>query len=235
LRRALVAVGVATVFLAAGAPPAGATNECRGLMICVPVAGPWVVVPPGRAAPRPRAEFQLTCPRRYVVGGLDAELSDRAIDVSFLGLLGSPVNPGITTSTEAVFLGVYSGPPGRMTSFRPHIGCMPTSGGGGRPPASVQQAFPPGRPTVRRVWTVQPRAGIGINRVRSCAPGERLLASSHAVGFFTQSPPARALMTSVQVTRRVRAGRISFRAFAEPSFRGRAVVQVHAVCSRSGR
>ena len=39
---ALLAVLAAALVAAA---PAGATNECRGLMVCIPIAGPWVVVP----------------------------------------------------------------------------------------------------------------------------------------------------------------------------------------------
>ena len=96
--RAAVVAACALVALTAGVGDARATNECRGLMVCVPVAGPWVVVPTTR-----HAEFQLACPRGYIVGGLDAELSDRAIDLSFPGLLGSPVNPGVTTTSSAVF------------------------------------------------------------------------------------------------------------------------------------
>ena len=50
----------------------------------------------------------------------------------FLGALGAPVNPGVTTSTGAVFLGrvVRNGVAG--ASFRPHLGCIPASGGGHR-------------------------------------------------------------------------------------------------------
>ena len=51
-----------------------------------------------------RTEFQLDCPKRFIVGGLDAELSIRAIEIGFVGGLGSPVNPGITTTGSAVFL-----------------------------------------------------------------------------------------------------------------------------------
>ena len=60
-------------------------------------------------APDARVEYQLTCPRGHVVGGLDARLSVRGIDVSFLGRLGSPVNPGITTTRSAVFAATYVG------------------------------------------------------------------------------------------------------------------------------
>ena len=87
------AVFVALVATLVTASSAGGANECDGLMVCVPVAGPWVVVPISGGVPRPRVEYQLTCPRGHIVGGLDARLSDRAIDVNFLGTLGSPVNP----------------------------------------------------------------------------------------------------------------------------------------------
>ena len=127
----LALCGAAT--LAVGGAPARATNECRGLMICVRVAGPWVIVPRGGAAPRPRVEFQLSCPRGYVVGGTDAELSNRGIDIAFLGKLGSPVGPGVTTSRAAVFLATYAGGGRGVASFRPHLGCVPTSGGGSGP------------------------------------------------------------------------------------------------------
>src|SRR5207247_1201358 len=76
----VVAVLVLAVGLAAlSAPSAGATNECRGLPICVRVAGPWVVVPSGLKAPRSPVDFQLSCPRGFLIGGFDAELAARLI------------------------------------------------------------------------------------------------------------------------------------------------------------
>jgi hypothetical protein len=96
-----------------------------------------------------RVEFQLSCPRRFIVAGLDAELTSRGIEVGFVGTLGSPVNPGITTSRDAVFLGrVVRDAVG--ATFRPHIGCVPASGGGGRTPTAYHP-FPPGKPTTRHV------------------------------------------------------------------------------------
>src|SRR5581483_7089148 len=128
--RLAVAAGVAAGALIAAAP-ASATNECRGLNPCVAVAGPWVVVPTGPATPRVAARYELSCPRGWVVGGTDAELSDRAIDLAFLG------TSGITTARTMQFLGTYSGAAGRAPTFRPHIGCVPTSGGGRRTPTGV--------------------------------------------------------------------------------------------------
>src|SRR5262249_45518579 len=104
VRAALALVVVFAAALAVGVAPAGATRECEGLQVCVPKAGPWIVVPTSGAAPREPAEFLLACPKHYVVGGLDAELSVRSIDVTFIGSLGSPVNPGISTSDSVVFV-----------------------------------------------------------------------------------------------------------------------------------
>ena len=147
--RALCVAAMAGAVLAVAAP-VGAANECDGLMVCIPVAGPWVVVPASTGAQRERVEYQLTCPRGYIVGGTDARLSNRAIDVGFIGTTGSPVNPGITTSRSAVFLGTYVGRSASAPTFKPFIGCMPQAGGGSRVPTSVSQ-IRPGRPVTRRV------------------------------------------------------------------------------------
>jgi hypothetical protein len=228
---ALLACVTAALVVAAG--DARATNECRGFMVCVPVAGPWVVVP----AQTRRVEYQLTCPRGYVVGGLDAELSERAIEITFPGLLGSPVNPGITTSRSVVFSGFYTGVRARVTTFRPHIGCIPASGGGGGIPPfayrAVAAAVPPGRPTVRRVRTVGVVNGRTSRITHRCAANERLLRASHAVGIYTTRQPSASLATSVVVTRRVRGGRVAVAVSALRRVPG--IVQVHAICAGGSR
>src|SRR5262245_50476329 len=108
------AIAAGALVLAA---PAGATDECRGLSPCVAVAGPWVVVPTRPAAPRANAKFELSCPRGWVVGGTDAELSDRAIDLAFYGASGSPVAPGISTARTMLFVAIYAGTSGRAPTF----------------------------------------------------------------------------------------------------------------------
>ena len=89
---------------------------------------------------RPRVEYQLTCPRGHVVGGLDARLSVRGIDVLFLGRLGSPVNPGITTSRSAVFAGHLRGSVGSALrrSVRSSAACRPPEGARACRPRSAQ-------------------------------------------------------------------------------------------------
>ena len=230
--RTLWALVVAGAALAVTAP-AGGANECDGLMVCVPVAGPWVVVPTSTGPQRARVEFQLTCPRGYVVGGTDARLSVRAIDVGFIGMTGSPVNPGITTTRSAVFLGTYVGRSASAApTFKPFIGCMPMAGGGSRIPTSVSQ-FRPGRPVTRRAKTVRVRPGTATVTQR-CSRGERLVGGTHAFGFSTRTPPSASLVGSVSASQTVTSENVVVRVSGAAELGGvRAVVQVQALCARS--
>jgi hypothetical protein len=226
----LLIIAALSAVLTAGSGPAQAADECDGLMVCVPVSGPWVVVPTSRTVPRPTVEYQLTCPRGYIVGGLDAELSDRGIDISFIGSVGSPVNPGITTGRSVVFVAAYVGTTAQTPTFRPYVGCMPASGGG-RIPTSVRKILKPGQPTTRRVRRA--RVVPGANTVVStCRAGETLVGASHAVGLGTRTPPSAAVIENVTAAQVVRGRRVvvSARGNAELG-RIRAIVQAHAVCS----
>jgi hypothetical protein len=228
----VLAAAIVVCAALVAALPAGAANECAGLRICVPVAGPWVVVPASTSVPRERVEYQLTCPRAHVVGGLDARLSVRAVDVSFLAMLGSPVNPGISTSTSAVFLGMYAGETDPAPTFRPFIGCIPATGGGTRIPTSVS-SFPPGRPITRRVKTVRVRPGT-TTVVQRCASGERLVSGSHAFAFSMRTPPSASLVGSVSGVQEVRGESVAVRVHGDAELAGvRALVQVHALCTRA--
>jgi hypothetical protein len=194
--------------------------------VCVPVTGPWVVVPTSNAELGQRVEFQLTCPRGYLVGGLDARLSERAVDVSFLGALGSPVNPGITTSRSAVFLASYVGARGTAPAFKPFIGYIPARGRGSRVPTSVT-ALPPGRPTSRRVKTVRVRPGVSTV-TQACAARERLVGASHAFAFATRTPPSASLVASLSGSQHVHGRSVVVHVTV------RALVQVHAICAVTG-
>ena len=235
MRRGLrIAATVATTLGAAlvAATPAESANECEGLQVCVPIAGPWVSLSNGGGTSRAGVAWQLTCPRGYIVGGLDAELTHRAIDVSFLGRLGSPVNPGITTTRSATFVATYVGASSGARSFKPHIGCMPTSGGGSRVPTSVS-VFPPGEPVTRRAKTVRVRPG-SATVTQSCRARERLVGASHAFGFFTRTPPSASLMSSVNGSRTVGGDTVRVSVRGDAELGGvRAVIQVHALCARA--
>jgi hypothetical protein len=234
VKRAVV-LGAAWLVLglAVAATPAGATNECNGLRVCVRVTGPWVVVPTSNTVPRPTVEYRLPCPKGYVAGGLDAELSQRAIDVAFLATLGSPVNPGVSTGRSVVFTGRYVGTSPHGPTFRPHVGCMPTRGGGGRIPTVFAGAtvFAPGQPTIRRVREVRVRPG-GLVVAQACARRERLVDAWQAIGFYTRTPPGESLTRSVQATLLVHGNRAVATVKADAELAGvRAVVQVQALCS----
>jgi hypothetical protein len=223
--RLLLLAALCAALSAIVALPANATNECRGLQVCVKVAGPWVLASPGEV------QFELACPKRFVVGGLDAEVSSRRIDVGFVGSLGSPVNPGITTSASAVFLGRLVRGSDPAASFRPHIGCIPSSGGGTRG-QTAYHAYAPGKPAVRHVTQIAVLPGRTQHYVGRCAHHEQLAAATHAIGFLGDLPPTVSLAHSVHVTQTVYAGLVkltirSTGALAE----SRAVVQLDLVCA----
>jgi hypothetical protein len=235
VRRAVVLAAV-VLFAPGAADDARAAGECRGLDVCVSVPGPWVAVPAASLRRASVVNYQLTCPRRHIVGGLDALLSDRRIDVQFLGKLGSPVNPGITTGRSAVFVATYARQ--RLTSFRPFLGCIPQSGGGGRETTSYDPALIPEqvrpRPPERRVWTIRLRPGDTRTIAPRCAPAERLVGSSHAIGFRRKAAPSAAILGSVRVARRAQGDGVSVtaaRGGAVP-FATRVEVQVHLLCAR---
>ena len=224
MKALLVAVAAAAAL--AVVPTAGATNECRGLNPCVPISGPWVVVPTARSVPRPQAQYQLTCPRGFVVAGIDAELSDQAIDLAFLGTSGTPVSPGVTTSRSIVFVASYAGEQPRAPTFRPHIGCIPATGGGTRTPTAVRAVTPPGHPTTRRVVTARVRGESTVDT--ACRADERLVGWYATRGFATATPPAPALVASLHVKTTVSRNAVSVLARAG---RGQGIVQLGAICA----
>lgn len=211
--------------LAAGGAATAATTECKGLQVCVAVAGPWVLATPAGA------EFQLDCPKDFIVGGLDAELSSRAIEIAFAGGLGSPVNPGITTTGSAVFLGRFVGAQG-VATFRPHIGCVPSSGNGVRSPTAYH-AFKPGRPTMRVVRELMVLPSITMRLDVRCPVKHRLVRATHAVAFYTVAPPRAAVVRSVHVKQAVRNGVVHISARGGTGEETHTVVQVDLTCAVS--
>jgi hypothetical protein len=142
------------------------------------------------------------------------------------------VNPGITTSRAAVFIATYVGASARAASFRPHVGCIPGSGGGPAPTAN--DAFRPGRPLVRRVLTARIRPATVQQFGRSCTRRERLIGGSHALGFYTPKPPSPALAVTVSGAQVLRRARVTVSVQSDETLLGvRAVVQVDALCSRA--
>ncbi len=155
MKRLLLVLLVAAAASGVASPGAEAGRECDGLLVCIPVAGPWVAVNGG---PTP-TYYQLSCPGRgQVIGGLDA---DRAgpLEITFLGSLGGPISPGVTTQRDAVFVARTTR---ALSGFRPLLGCIPAGGGGGRgqtsyePKRKLTAAAPPViDATIRRVKNVR--------------------------------------------------------------------------------
>ena len=209
-------------------------HVCEGLTICSPIAGPWVVVPgPEPPARVGTAVWQLGCPDGFV-GGLDARLATPWLQVRFPGLMGSPVNPGITTRRTTVFTAVSVGPPGTPSSFIPFIGCIPAEGGP-RTPTGVGGVARPEQlglgPIVRRVRVVEVRqarvrAGLGCNR------GERLVSSEASVGLYTALHPSQSQLAKVHLTRQLIAEHVWITVTRENlSARIPVQVQIHALCA----
>lgn len=236
MRRLGAAVALTLALAASTAAAAGAADECRGLPVCLPVAGPWVVVPPaGDVA------FELACPLRgYVAAGIDVRLSTPEIDVSFRGETGSPVSPGVTTRSTVLFNAHSTASMPRRSTFRPFVGCVPTSGGGGRSQTSYAATpaggLRPRRPLERIVVTRRVLEGTVLVRAR-CVRGARLLGSSHAVAFRTAQPPPAAVLGAVRVSRAEVGNAVVARASVSPGALGGAVaeVQLHAICRKAGR
>jgi hypothetical protein len=218
----------------AGVTPgtANAERECDGLIVCIPVTGPWVQVL-GTAKP---TYYELRCPGRgQVIGGLDA---DRAgpLGIHFLGMLGGPVGPGVTTSRAAVFVAQTTR---SLSGFRPLLGCIPTSGGGGRsrtihePKRKLQAAAPVPEATVWRVKNVRLKDQQRERVAHACQAGERVISFSSAVAFRTRRPPSLATLGSVRTTAR-RAGRrviVDVRSSIARPQNVRVEVQIQAVCA----
>lgn len=238
-RRTVVALAVLVSAVALGVSAAAAADECRGLMVCLPVEGPWVVVPAASATSAARADWVLACPRRgYIVAGTDVRLSDRALDVGIRGETGSPVGPGTTTREAVLFTGLYAGVGRRPVSYRPFIGCIPTSGGGARNQTArgaTHDGLKPTRP-VSFVVVGQKLAGTTSRIVARCPAQSRLVDWSHAVSFHTALPPATATLSAVSTVARVAGNAVTVtartRSTALPST---PEVQIRVACTRSGR
>jgi hypothetical protein len=233
IKRLLSLLALCAAVAGVTSKSADAGRECDGLIVCIPVAGPWVQVF-GTAKP---TYWELACPGRgQVIGGLDA---DRAgpLGITFLGTLGGPVGPGVTTGRAAIFMAHTTRP---LSGFRPLLGCIPGGGGGGRgqtayePKRQLQAAAPEPEATVWRVKNVVLKDQQRQRVTHQCLADERLLSFSSAVAFRTARPPSLSTLGSVRATPR-RAGErivVDVRSGIARPTNVRVVLQVQAVCAR---
>ena len=233
MSRRLLLLAVAAAVAGFAPSTAAAGTECDGLIVCIPVKGPWVQVRGGGTP----TYYQLSCPGRgQIIGGLDA---DRAgpLELSFLGTLGGPVGPGVTTNRSAVFVARTTR---SLASFRPLLGCIPASGGGGRartsyePKRKLMAAAPVVDATIRRVKDIRLKDAPSERAALACLDGERLLAYSSAVAFRRNRPLALSALGSVRATARSVGRRVvvSVRSGITRPPGVRVELQIHAICVR---
>jgi hypothetical protein len=235
VRRGLLLVLVLAAVSGVGPSTAAAGTECDGLVVCIPVTGPWVQVLGGGTP----TYYQLACPGRgQVIGGLDA---DRAgpLELTFLGRLGGPIGPGVTTGQSVVFVARTSR---TLSGFRPLLGCIPGGGGGGRgrtlrePTRQLTAVAPPVEATIRRVKNVVLKDVQRQRVIHTCLAGERLLAFSSAVAFRTKRPPSLSALGSVRAASRRAAGDrivVTVRSGITRPESVRVELQIHAICVRA--
>lgn len=240
LRLLASAVVVAAVAAGLGAGTARAADECRGLQVCLPVTGPWVAIPAAEGGGPAVAVWELRCPvKGYIVAGIDARVSDRSIDVSFRGENGAPVSPGVTTGREVVFTAVYAGTGRQTTAFQPFVGCIPSSGGGGRALTATtgRVAYVPAKPIERRVVRKRLVSGSTTRVAQSCPAGARLLGAQHAYAFYVGAQPGTSLLDAVDVRQTVSGRTVVARARVDASVPRalRVELQLHALCTKVTR
>lgn len=240
LRLLASAVVVAAVAAGLGAGTARAADECRGLQVCLPVTGPWVAIPAAEGGGPAVAVWELRCPvKGYIVAGIDARVSDRSIDVSFRGENGAPVSPGVTTGREVLFTAVYAGTGRQTTAFQPFVGCIPSSGGGGRALTATtgRVAYVPAKPIERRVVRKRLVSGSTTRVAQSCPAGARLLGAQHAYAFYVGAQPGTSLLDAVDVRQTVSGRTVVARARVDASVPRalRVELQLHALCTKVTR
>jgi hypothetical protein len=229
--KALLVLSLGALLLGAlVVAPARAADECKGLRVCLPVTGPWVVVSTAGA------DWELACPvPRYVIGGTDARVAAKDVDVSFRGETGSPVGPGVTTLGSLVFHGLRTRAGAGTSSFQPFLGCIPSSGGGGRALTGVAGpgfGLKPSQPVFSVVVTV-PVERRSLTARAACPSPARLVGATHAVAFDQAPPPTSAQRGAVSVTSSLVAGAVVARVTSTAAAGTGALMQVRALCTRT--
>ena len=228
MRLSLGALVAALALAAAFAPAGNASGECKGITACIRVPGPWVLVPAHSSV-----QYLLSCPGgKSVVGGLDSQATSRAVRVEFEGRLGAPVQPGVTTTRNALFRAVSTS--GHAEAFQPLLGCVPVQGGGGR--STVSARVTPVGPSLEfrsRILVVRP-GQVSFAKV-ACRAGEQLTGAWHATAFRVKKPPDLGAASLIHVIGRV-AGKhkqsvVTVSAPDVLSIDLHAVVQVGAECA----
>jgi hypothetical protein len=159
-----------------------AANECSGIPKCIPVSGPWVSVPATG-----EVMFALQCPQnRGIIGGLDAQATSLDVRATFDGIIAAPVAFGRTTLSQAMFRAVSA--THKPGSFKPFIGCIPTSGQAGANTIS-SKLTPVGPPLDLRMVFLKVTPGYRRTTTVGCPGGEALVDGWGTPAFTTTKPP----------------------------------------------
>ena len=223
------------------ARPGCGRADGRGVSLrCKRVRRPAGVRARGRAVGRRRrrrgtsrlGEWHLTCPRGYVVGGVDAVLSRREIDISFLGMIGSPVNPGITTSRAVTFVGTWVGRAAVL--HLPALHRLHALRGRRDADTDLRERVPARQPDDSAGRRRCACGRVARRSRRAAAPASSSSAPAHAFGFDTRDAAECEPRGDRLRARSIRGGRVVVRVRGDAELGGvRAVVQVQALCART--
>ena len=234
IRAGATAVALAAA-LALNVAAGQAADECKGLQVCIPVAGPWVVIP-APAGASATATWQLVCPQGVV--GRRRRQGERGKRRGRVPRTDrQPGQPGHHDDRIAALQGHLRGArpqghelpalhrlhPGRRRRVRARRWRF----------SRVSADVKPGEPITLRVETLDLVPGRLARKTLTCRKGERLLRSTHSVGIYTVDVPTAAQFGSVRVVRVRRGGRIlvsATRRGLDPGLR--ASVQVQMECAR---
>jgi hypothetical protein len=223
---------VAAVLAGTVAPPATASQECADASGCSTTAGPWVVVPPQPnvgAVDQITATWGANCTGFLIGSDWNVPAGVKAYR-TFNMWIG--VAPGVRLYRD--YSGVVWGAENltsRPQTFQPLLGCSD------QPPSGTARAAatsPPPR-VVRRIATMP----LGPNRSRNfssgCRHGETMVASGHAVAFYTKRPPSSREMGEILSTRVQgrRSVRVHITTGPHVGDNERVRIQIHCDCRRA--
>jgi len=224
VRLSLASLLAAFALCALLASSGRAANECNGIQRCVPVSGPWVVVPASG-----EVDFLLECPgAKGIVGGTDALVSSQQIGVSWDAIPGSPIGSGRTSNFEVLFRAVSGNH--RPGEFQPFIGCIPTQSS--TRTTTAVPSHPLGAPLDLRAANVAVDPGQASSGSLRCPVGEQFVDSWTATAFALPepAPPGSAAAITVHATVSDGVASLSARAGASLSLSVHALVQLGVRC-----
>jgi hypothetical protein len=158
-------------------------QPCAPFKPCTPVVGPWVTAPPELDE-----IWEVDCPQATPNAvGADATFQGAIYPIALVTGGESPA-PGFKELTFSVF------PVNASITFQPSAGCAPARA----TLASFRQAAPDERTYRTRVRQRPIQPGGAVRLRLGCRPGERLVDSGSAVGFFTKRAPSPRVARSLE-------------------------------------